>query len=98
LRAARTADRWRDDAPLRSPDLVRAARHRARDGHLRGRNGWRRAGHGGPCPPVGRDRHFFKLHALDRTLPGLGEPDTAALLAAMERHVPAQGAALSPWR
>lgn len=59
-------------------------------GASQGRNDWKRAGYGGPCPPVGRHRYFFKLYALDRALSGLGEPDKAALLAAMEGHVLAQ--------
>lgn len=34
-----------------------------------GLNDWREAGWGGPAPPVGRHRYFFKLFALDTTLP-----------------------------
>jgi len=51
-----------------------------------GLNDWKRAGWGGPCPPVGRHRYFFKLYALDKTL-GLEQPTKAQLEKAMEGHV-----------
>jgi hypothetical protein len=56
-------------------------------GAREGVNDWRRTGYGGPCPPVGRHRYFFKLYALDRTLGDLGRPTKAALEKAMEGHV-----------
>lgn len=52
-----------------------------------GLNDWKRTGYGGPCPPVGRHRYFFKLYALDVVLPDLGRPDKAGLERAMEGHV-----------
>ncbi len=55
-----------------------------------GLNDWKRTGYGGPCPPVGRHRYFFKLYALDADLPELGTPTKAKLLAAMEGHVVAE--------
>ena len=59
-------------------------------GTLEGRNDWGRTGYGGPCPPVGRHRYFFKLYALDVVLPDLGQPDKRRLERAMKGHVLAQ--------
>jgi len=37
-------------------------------GGVQGANSWRRLGYGGPCPPSGTHRYFFKLYALDTIL------------------------------
>lgn len=52
-----------------------------------GLNDWKRPGWGGPCPPVGRHRYFFKLYALDAALGDLGRATKAAVEAAMRGHV-----------
>lgn len=52
-----------------------------------GVNDWQRTGYGGPCPPIGRHRYFFKLYALDTRLPDLGSPTRAGLEQAMSEHV-----------
>ena len=52
-----------------------------------GRNDWKRPGYGGPCPPVGRHRYFFKLYALDALLGDLKTPTKSQLLEAMKGHV-----------
>ena len=41
-------------------------------GGIGGKNSWGRIDYGGPCPPSGTHRYFFKLYALDTTL-GLKE-------------------------
>jgi Raf kinase inhibitor-like YbhB/YbcL family protein len=56
-------------------------------GTREGLNDWKRTGYGGPCPPVGRHRYFFKLYALDVDLPDLGRPTKAQLEQAMRGHV-----------
>lgn len=55
-------------------------------GTAEGINDWKRAGWGGPCPPIGRHRYFFKLYALDTTL-ALETADKAHLEKAMAGHV-----------
>ena len=56
-------------------------------GALAGTSDFRKATWGGPCPPIGRHRYFFKLYALDVVLPDLGAPTKAALEKAMAGHV-----------
>ena len=56
-------------------------------GTREGRNDWKRTGWGGPCPPIGTHRYFFKLYALDVVLGDLREPTKAALEKAMAGHV-----------
>ncbi|HET9024841.1 MAG TPA: YbhB/YbcL family Raf kinase inhibitor-like protein [Burkholderiaceae bacterium] len=59
-------------------------------GTREGTNDWKRTGYGGPCPPIGRHRYFFKLYALDTVLPDLGRPSKSQLEARMHGHVVAQ--------
>jgi Raf kinase inhibitor-like YbhB/YbcL family protein len=55
-----------------------------------GKNDFGRTGYGGPCPPIGRHRYFFKLYALDTVLGDLGPVTKPRLLAAMKGHVVAE--------
>lgn len=55
-----------------------------------GLNDWKKTGYGGPCPPIGRHRYFFKLYALDAMLGDLGTLNKAKLEEAMREHVVAQ--------
>jgi Raf kinase inhibitor-like YbhB/YbcL family protein len=60
------------------------------DGAVVGVNDWGKRAWGGPNPPVGRHRYFFKVYALDMHLDA---PNTTrpALYAAMKGHILAQG-------
>jgi Raf kinase inhibitor-like YbhB/YbcL family protein len=57
-------------------------------GAQNGINDWKKTGYGGPCPPIGRHRYYFKLYALDTTLGELGSRATKAdVESAMKNHV-----------
>jgi Raf kinase inhibitor-like YbhB/YbcL family protein len=56
-------------------------------GAVQGKNDWGKAEYGGPCPPIGRHRYFFKLYALDTELTGLSSPTKGDLERAMNGHV-----------
>lgn len=59
-------------------------------GALQGTNDFRQIGYGGPCPPSGTHRYYFKLYALDAAL-GLEPGKTKTeILHAMEGHVLAE--------
>lgn len=61
------------------------------DGSMQGMNDFRKIGYGGPCPPGGTHRYFFKVYALNAALkvePGLTKKQ---LLKEMEGHILAQG-------
>ena len=59
-------------------------------GTITGMNDWDNREWGGPCPPIGRHRYFFKLYALDVTLTGLTSPKKKDVEDAMEGHILAQ--------
>lgn len=59
-------------------------------GTKQGLNDWKNIGYGGPCPPIGRHRYFFKLYVLDTILENLSSPTKVEVEAAMQGHVIAQ--------
>jgi Raf kinase inhibitor-like YbhB/YbcL family protein len=67
------------------------AENSAPAGGIQGTNDFGKRNYGGPCPPSGTHRYFFKIFALD-TKPDL-KPSArrAELDAAMRGHVLAQG-------
>lgn len=60
------------------------------DGSLHGVNSWGRLDYGGPCPPGGTHRYFFKLYALDLMLDLASGASKADLLEAMDGHILAE--------
>jgi Raf kinase inhibitor-like YbhB/YbcL family protein len=61
------------------------------NGAKHGKNDFRRFGYGGPCPPGGTHRYYFKVYALDSVLdldPGITKAD---LVKAMQGHIIAEG-------
>ena len=54
---------------------------------IEGRNGFGTTGYAGPCPPHGRHRYFFRLHALDAELDLEAGADRDAFDRALDGHV-----------
>ena len=52
-----------------------------------GKNDFGKFGYGGPCPPGGTHRYFFKLYALDTALELPSGATKEEVLKAMEGHV-----------
>lgn len=61
-----------------------------KNGMISGLNDFKKYGYGGPCPPSGAHRYFFKLYALDTALklgPGASKKE---ILNAMAKHIIAE--------
>lgn len=67
-------------------------------GASQGRNDWKRNGYGGPCPPSGTHRYFFRLYALDTSLQLASSTTKADLEQAMQGHVQAQAELMGTYR
>jgi hypothetical protein len=55
-----------------------------------GKNSWGDIGYGGPCPPSGTHRYYFKLYALDTLISLLPGASKDQLLKEMDGHILAQ--------
>jgi Raf kinase inhibitor-like YbhB/YbcL family protein len=58
---------------------------------IQGKNDFGRTGYGGPCPPSGTHRYFFKIFALDRQLDLPAGSKRAQFDAEMRGHIIGQG-------
>ena len=56
-------------------------------GSVEGVTSFGKRGYGGPCPPSGEHRYFFKLYALDIELDLPEDADKAELEEAMDGHI-----------
>jgi Raf kinase inhibitor-like YbhB/YbcL family protein len=68
------------------------------NGAKQGTSDFGRIGYGGPCPPGGTHRYYFKIYALDTELyvqPGIRKRD---LLKAMEGHILGQGQLMGKYK
>lgn len=70
-----------------SPQTIEIKENSVPQGAVEGVTSFGSSGYGGPCPPSGEHRYFFKLYALDAELNLPNEADKAALEEAMTGHV-----------
>lgn len=61
------------------------------NGAIQGKNDFGKTGYGGPCPPGGTHRYYFKLYALDTILEGKPGMTKRELLKIMDSHVLEEG-------
>jgi len=54
---------------------------------LEGVNSWGNNEYGGPCPPSGTHRYFFKVYALDTTLNLSIDSEKKVVLKQIEEHI-----------
>jgi Raf kinase inhibitor-like YbhB/YbcL family protein len=73
-----------------SPQINAIAEGSAPKGVL-GTNDFGKSGYGGPCPPSGTHRYYFKIFALDRELDLPFGAKRGQLDEAMKGHIVAQG-------
>ncbi len=64
--------------------------HSVPAGALQGRNDFRKSSYGGPCPPSGTHRYFFKVYALDTVLNIAASSTKQDLEKAMKGHILAE--------
>ena len=57
-----------------------------------------RVGYGGPCPPSGTHRYFFKIYALDTKIDAVTIMDKKKLLDAMDGHILAEGQLMGKYK
>jgi Raf kinase inhibitor-like YbhB/YbcL family protein len=73
------------------PKISEIAENSAPGGAIQGTNDFPRKGYGGPCPPSGTHRYYFKIFALGQTLDLKPGAKRAEVEAAMRGHVIGQG-------
>jgi len=73
------------------PKTTRVAENSAPTAGVQGTNDFGKRNYGGPCPPFGTHRYFFKIFALDTKLELKPSARRAELDAAMRGHVLTQG-------
>jgi hypothetical protein len=68
------------------------------NGARHGINDFRKYGYGGPCPPSGTHRYYFKIYALDIELAQKHGITKAELLKAMAGHILAEGQLMGTYK
>ena len=89
---------WNIPAEVTSLDEDVPADQELPNGAQQGKTDFGRIGYGGPAPPSGTHRYYFKVYALDTTLDlpaGATKPD---LEKAMDGHILAQGELMGKYR
>ena len=68
------------------------------NGAVQGTTDFGRVGYGGPCPPSGTHRYYFKIYALDTKLELTSSATKADLVSTMEGHILADGQLMGKYK
>ena len=68
------------------------------DGIKQGTNDFKKIGYGGPCPPSGTHRYYFKLYALDTELQLSSKAKKSDVENAMKGHILATGQLMGKYK
>jgi Raf kinase inhibitor-like YbhB/YbcL family protein len=68
------------------------------DGTRQGITDFGKTGYGGPCPPSGTHRYYFKIYALDCMIDTAGILDKNTLLEKMDGHILARGELMGKYK
>ena len=68
------------------------------DGARQGTSDFGKIGYGGPCPPGGTHRYFFKIYALDKEIELDAGAAKSDLLNAIQGHIIAQGQLIGKYK
>ncbi len=68
------------------------------DGTRQGITDFGKTGYGGPCPPSGTHRYYFKIYALDTMIESAEVLNKKTLLKKMEGHILAQGQLMGKYK
>jgi len=68
------------------------------DGTMQGVSDFGRHGYGGPCPPSGTHRYYFKVYALDKSLDLPANSNKKDLLKAMQGRILAEGQLMGKYK
>ncbi len=80
------------------PSRLEIAENSVPAGAAQGMNDFRKHEYGGPCPPSGTHRYFFKLYALDTVLNLPSSSAKADLERAMKGHIIGQAQLVGTYR
>ena len=89
---------WNIPANARVLDEDLPKRESLPNGMKQGMTDFRRVGYGGPCPPSGTHRYFFKLYALDTMFNLPSSATKKELEKAMQGHILKQAELIGKYR
>ena len=89
---------WNIPSGVNSLEEDRPKKGSLAGGIRQGTTDFRRLGYGGPCPPSGTHRYYFRLYALDTLLDLPATTTKTRLEEAMKGHVLAQAELMGKYR